>query len=222
MNRYRVWDLPVRLFHWSLVLLVLLQFGIAEWQWLDMQWHVRIGYAMLALLGFRLLWGCFGSDSARFGRFLRGPRAVRAYARTALQRTPAHAAGHNPLGGWSVLAMLACLAVQVISGLYTSDEIMTEGPLAAHASADWVEFMGDVHEVNKNVLLALIGLHLAAIAWHALGKREDLVSAMFSGRRRLPHDPGLRFAGVGRALGLLAICAGLVAALVYWAQGRLS
>lgn len=217
MNRYRVWDLPVRLFHWSLVLLVLLQFGIAEWQWLDMQWHVRIGYAMLALLGFRLLWGCFGSDSARFGRFLRGPRAVLAYARTALQRTPAHAAGHNPLGGWSVVAMLACLAVQVISGLYASDEIMTEGPLAARASADWVEFMGDVHAVNQYVLLGLIALHLAAIAWHALGRREALLGAMVTGRKALPADPGLRFAGAWRALVLLLVSAGATWALVYWA-----
>lgn len=222
MNRHKVWDLPVRAFHWSLALLVLLQWGTAEWEWLDMQWHARFGYAVLALLGFRLLWGFAGSTNARFVNFLRGPRKVLAYARTALRREPDHAAGHNPLGGWSVLALLACLAVQVVSGLFTSDDILAEGPLVARASADWVEFMGDVHEVNKNVLLALIGLHLAAIAWHALGKREDLVSAMFSGRRRLPHDPGLRFAGVGRALGLLAICAGLVAALVYWAQGRLS
>jgi len=217
VNRYRVWDLPIRLFHWSLALLVLLQFGIAEWQWLDMQWHVRLGYALLALLAFRVLWGCFGSDSARFSRFLFGPRAVLAYARTALQRTPAHAAGHNPLGGWSVLAMLACLAVQVISGLYTSDEIMTEGPLAARASADWVELMGDVHEANQYVLLGLIALHLAAIAWHALGRREALLSAMLTGRKALPTDPGLRFAGTWRALVLLLTSAGATWALVAWA-----
>lgn len=68
-----------------------------------------------------------------------------------MRREPDHAAGHNPLGGWSVLALLACLAVQVVSGLFTSDDILAEGPLVARASADWVEFMGDVHEVNKNV-----------------------------------------------------------------------
>lgn len=220
MNRYKVWDLPVRLFHWSVVLLVLLQWGTAEWEWLDMQWHTRFGYALLALLGFRLLWGFVGSDNARFANFLRGPRAVLAYARTALQRTPEHGAGHNPMGAWSVVALLACLVVQVVSGLYTSEDILAEGPLVAHASSDWVDFMGDVHETNKNVLLVLIGLHLAAIGWHALGKREDLVSAMFSGRKRLPEDPELRFAGVGRALVLLVVCAASVAALVYWAQGQ--
>lgn len=220
MTRYKVWDLPLRAFHWSLVLLVLLQWGTAQWEWLDMQWHARFGYALLALLGFRLLWGFVGSDSARFANFLRGPRAVLAHARTALQRRPEDAAGHNPLGGWSVVALLACLLVQAVSGLYTSDEILAQGPLVARAGSDWVDFMGDVHEINKNVLLGLIGLHLAAIAWHALGKREELVSAMFSGRRRLPRDPGLRFAGVGRALVLLVVCAGLVVALVYWAQGQ--
>jgi cytochrome b len=219
VTRYKVWDLPLRAFHWSLVLLVLLQWGTAQWEWLDMQWHTRFGYALLALLGFRLLWGFVGSDSARFANFLRGPRAVLAYARTAVRRSRWPGVGHNPLGAWSVVALLACLTLQAVSGLYTSDEILAEGPLVAHASSGWVEFMSDVHGINKNVLLGLIALHLAAVAWHALGKREELVSAMFSGRRRLPRDPGLRFAGVGRALVLLVVCAGLVVALVYWAQG---
>ena len=76
MNRHKVWDLPVRAFHWSLALLVLLQWGTAEWDWLDMQWHARFGYAVLALLGFRLLWGFVGSSNARFANFLRGPRKL--------------------------------------------------------------------------------------------------------------------------------------------------
>lgn len=221
MKRFRVWDLPLRLFHWSLALLLLLQWGIAEWEWLGMQWHLRLGYALLALLAFRLLWGVAGSENARFAHFLRGPRAVYAHARTLVQRVPAHSIGHNPLGGWSVVAMLAGVAVQLVSGLYSSDEIMHEGPLAARASARMVEFMTDVHEANKWVLLGLVALHLAAVAWHVLVKREDLVSAMLSGRKALPADPGLRFAAGWRALVLFALSAAAVTALVMWAQGRL-
>jgi cytochrome b len=108
----RVWDLPTRLFHWSLVALVVLQYATGQFHLLDMRWHYWFGYATLALLAFRVLWGFAGSQTSRFAEFLRGPGAVWRHVHAYLYTTPQSSIGHNPLGGWSVLAMLACLLLQ--------------------------------------------------------------------------------------------------------------
>ena len=126
-NRALVWDLPTRLFHWTLVLLVALQYASGEFGWLDLQWHVPAGYAALALLLFRAAWGFVGSDSARFAQFLRGPGAIRRYLRGG-QRV-VHT--HNPLGGWAALLMLLWLLAIALTGLASSDDIDVAGPLAA-------------------------------------------------------------------------------------------
>lgn len=214
LREYRLWDLPTRLFHWSLVLLVLLQWLTGEYELLPMRWHYLGGYAILALLLFRLLWGFLGSQSSRFASFVRGPLAVLRYARTIHHRAPENLAGHNPLGGWSVLALLACLLLQVVTGLFASDDVLVAGPFAASVSEDVSEFFTEVHEYNKIVLLALIGAHVLAVLWHLLGKRENLLAAMLTGRRALPEDPALRFAGVFRALVLFALSVAAVWALV--------
>ena len=183
LQEFRLWDLPTRVFHWTLVLLVLMQWLTGEYELLPMQWHYLGGYAILALLLFRLLWGFFGSQSSRFSSFLRSPLAVLRYARTIHHRAPENLAGHNPLGGWSVLALLACLLVQVGTGLFASDDVLVAGPFATSVSEDVSEWLTEVHEVNKNILLALIGAHVLAVLWHLLGKRENLVVTMFTGRR---------------------------------------
>jgi cytochrome b len=217
-QKFLLWDLPTRLFHWTLALLILLQWGTAEWHWLDMRWHFWFGYATLALLLFRLLWGVLGSDSARFSRFLRGPGAVLGYVRTLHRREPELLAGHNPLGGWSVLALLACVALQAITGLFSgeADEALY-GPLAGWLGDDAIEAITEVHEINKNALLALIAVHVLGVLWHLFVKRENLIGAMFGGRAMLREDPKLHFAGPGLALALAGICAGAVWALVAFA-----
>lgn len=106
----RVWDLPTRAFHWLLVLLVAVQYASGEFGWPSMEWHYRCGYATLALVAFRLAWGLFGSQTSRFSDFLRGPREALRYANALLRGGEAHRAGHNPLGGWSVLAEAFALA----------------------------------------------------------------------------------------------------------------
>lgn len=214
--RYRVWDGPVRLFHWLVVAIVLLQWASAEWNLLSMDWHFRLGYVMLGLVLWRVLWGFFGSENARFAHFLRGPAAVARYAPTVFERRPDAMPGHNPLGGWSVVALLAVLFLQAGSGLFSSDDIFRFGPLADRVSADTVDAMSDLHEGLTNVLLALIGLHLAAIGWHLVWKRENLIAPMITGRRAFAADPALRFAGWLRALALGALCAGIVWAIVVW------
>jgi cytochrome b len=127
-------------------------------------------------------------------------------------------AGHNPLGGWAVVALLAVLCAQAASGLFSSDDIFRFGPLAGRVSADTVDWMTDFHEALTNVLLALIALHLAAIGWHLIWKRENLIAPMITGRRTFAADPGLRFAGWLRALALGAMSGGIVWAIVAWGQ----
>ena len=212
----RVWDLPTRLFHWSLVALIAMQYATGEFHLLDMRWHFWFGYATLALLLFRVLWGFVGSQTSRFARFVRGPRAVLAHLRSQLSARPLASIGHNPLGGWSVLAMLACVALQSITGLFASDEIDTEGPLAAVVSERTAKLMTHLHEWNQNVLLALIALHVTVIALYYLVKHENLVLPMISGRRRVQIPEALRFASAWWALGLFIICAAVVGALIWW------
>jgi cytochrome b len=216
--RYRVWDGPVRLFHWLIVAIVLAQWASAEWNLLSMDWHFRLGYLMLGLVLWRVLWGFFGSENARFAHFLRGPAAVARYAPSTLERKPDAMAGHNPLGGWSVVALLLVLFLQAGSGLFSSDDIFLFGPLAERVSADTMDAMSGLHETLTNVLLALIALHLAAIAWHLVWKRENLIAAMITGRRAFAVDPALRFTGWLRALALGAVSGGVVWAIVAWGQ----
>lgn len=214
----RVWDLPTRLFHWILALLIAAQYATGEFHWLDMRWHFWFGYATLALLAFRLLWGFIGSQTSRFGAFVRGPRAVWQYLRAQMiGNSPAHI-GHNPLGGWSVLALLTSVAVQAVSGLFASDDIDTDGPLVAHVSNATVRAMTRVHVWNQNILLALIGLHIAAVLLYLLVKRENLIAPMISGVKPAGQAQGLRFASGWLALALLVLCAALVVMLVWLAD----
>lgn len=215
----KVWDLPTRVFHWLLAVLILLQYGTAEWHWLNMQWHVRFGYATLALLLFRVMWGFVGSQTSRFSDFVRGPRRAWAYTRDLLANKAGFNIGHNPLGGWSVLAMLACLLVQAITGLFTSNRRHTEfGPWAAHVPEAWVRSLTEVHQINQNVLLILIGIHVAVVLGYWIGKDENLIGPMLHGRKPLAPMAPLRFVSLGRALGIAAL-AGFVVWVIVMAAG---
>jgi cytochrome b len=214
----RVWDAPTRLFHWALVVLILMQFLTGKFDLLDMDWHFRFGYATLALVVFRVLWGLFGSQTSRFSEFVRGPSAVVAYLRALPSAHVQDRAGHNPLGGWSVLALLSSVAVQALSGLFASDDLDNAGPLAAHVSERTVRLMTRVHNWNENLLLGLIAVHVAAIVLYLLLRRDNLIAPMLGGRKRLAEAVPLRFASTWRALVLLLISTAAVAALV-WAAG---
>jgi cytochrome b len=213
-DTYRVWDLPIRLFHWALVILIALQWASAEFNLLSMDWHFRIGYAILGLLLFRIAWGFVGSQSARFGQFLAGPRRITAYLPRALLREADADPGHNPLGAWSAIALIGVVLAQAITGLFSSDDIALFGPLAERVDGKVMDWMTDMHELLPDVLIALVVLHLLAVTYHALWKRENLIGAMFSGRKRLPADPQLRFAGAGLAWTIAIAAAGVVWAIV--------
>jgi cytochrome b len=181
-----------------------------------MAWHYRFGYATLALLVFRVLWGFAGSQTSRFADFLRSPRFLLRYVADLARGRVMRAPGHNPLGGWSVMLMLASVALQAISGLFSSDDISEEGPLVARVSDATVALMTRIHHLNRYALLLLIALHVGAIALHYAIRNENLVAPMLHGRARFERARTLRFVSSWRALGLLALGAGAVWALLVW------
>ena len=216
-GRVRVWDLPTRIFHWSLAALLVFSFATGKIGGTWMDWHLKSGYCILALLVFRLAWGFLGSRTARFAGFLRGPRAALEFARATLGGRHPVTVGHNPLGGWMVLLMLAALAVQAITGLFADDEISTQGPLAAKVSNALVSRMTALHYYFGWVVVALVALHVAAVAVYQWAWKVDLLGPMMHGWKTVP--PELRApepAGAsGRLAGiLLAIAAFVVYALV--------
>jgi cytochrome b len=201
-----VWDIPVRLFHWTLVLLIAFSWLSGEMDW--MAWHMYSGYAVLTLVLFRILWGFVGSTHARFGDFIYGPRALFGYIKTLPSRTAAKFAGHNPLGGLSVVLILLCVLAQAGTGLFANDDIINEGPLFKYVSKELSDWLTSIHKYNFNVLLALIGLHIAAVLYYLIWKSENLVKPMFTGRKHLPAGaaPAL-MRSTGLAVVLLAVCA---------------
>lgn len=180
MRQIRVWDLAVRIFHWSLVGLVALAWITAETGLTDI--HSWCGYAILTLVLFRILWGLAGSDNARFGRFLCAPAAVRDYLLAVRRGRAPHYDTHNPLGGWGVVALLVLLLIQVGTGLFANDEVLFEGPFVPWVGSDGSEWLTEIHEANFNLLLALVIVHVAAVALHEL-RGERLVLAMWHGRK---------------------------------------
>lgn len=182
----RVWDVPVRLFHWLLVLLIIVMFvtGKLGGNWLE--WHKRAGFSVLGLITFRILWGFIGSHHARFVNFLRGPEAVLAYIKCATRKDSPHHVGHNPLGALSVVTMLGVLLLQALMGLFANDDLMLEGPFAHLVSKAVSDQMTTLHKLNSTLILILIGVHLAAVAFAFFYKKENLVKAMVTGDKMLP------------------------------------
>jgi cytochrome b len=184
--KQRIWDLPIRLFHWTLAALIGLSWWSAE-EHKDAL-HLWSGMAILTLLLFRILWGFFGSSTARFSSFVRGPASVFAYLRGQWRGI-----GHTPLGALSVLALLLVLALQVGLGLVAQDEDgLMAGPLANLVGLSTSEAATELHESLFNILLALIALHIAAIAYYRLFRRKDLVTPMITGRGHTDTDDGMR------------------------------
>lgn len=206
--RARLWDGPTRLVHWLLVALLLFSWWASEDH---LNWHRWSGYTILGLLVFRIIWGFVGARSAKFSSFVKGPRATLAYARTLPQRSPTDAPGHNPLGAWSVLAILASLAVQVTTGLFTVDiDAFEAGPLSHLVSFDLGRQFAEWHELSFRVLQVLVALHVIAVVFYLVYKGTNLIGPMITGRRRFAADPSLAFAPWWRAA-VVAILAAVFA-----------
>ena len=211
----KIWDLPTRLCHWSLVALVAMSWWSGEQGSEAFDYHQWSGYGILSLLLFRLAWGVVGGEYSRFAQFVHGPRRVLCAVRDLLTPTPLAQPGHNPLGGWMVVALLIGLTVQTVTGLFANDDIMNEGPLMAWVDKDLSDTLSGVHTINFVVLLSLISVHVVAIVYHRLRKGEHLTLAMITGRRMLPGaPPTVRTASPWLAAVLLALSAGMVAVLI--------
>jgi len=182
-----VWDLPTRLFHWLLVLAVAGAVISGMLGGLAMIWHARAGIVVLALVVFRLAWGFAGNRQARFADFVAGPAAVIDYAKTLLSGKARPWLGHNPMGGWSILAMLAALLVQAGTGLFANDDIFLQGPLADRVGQAASTLLTRVHLLNRWVLVSLICLHLTAVAFYFIIKKENLIAPMLTGFKRWPE-----------------------------------
>lgn len=222
MNKVRVWDLPTRVFHWSLVLCFVGLVVTGELAGEAMVWHFRLGYCVLTLLLFRLMWGWVGGHWSRFATFVASPRTILRYLRGIL--SPEHSVGHNPLGSLSVLALLFFALLQVSTGLFSDDEIATAGPLAKMAASHWVSTATFYHtQVGKLILIFLVMLHIAAILFYWLKKGNNLVPAMLHGDKVLSgqfessrDDAGTRIL----AAVILGVCASAVVYMVRWAASN--
>jgi cytochrome b len=182
-----VWDLPVRITHWLFVACVAVSWWTAEQRL--MEWHRYSGYTMLGLLVFRIYWGIAGSSTARFTSFVSGPRGVLNHLR--LQREQrSRVVGHTPLGSWSVVAMLLAMATQATLGLFATDiDGLESGPLSHLVSFDAGRAFAEAHELSFDVLIALVALHVTAVLFYLLYDRDNLLSAMLSGRKRIDGEP---------------------------------
>ncbi len=181
-----VWDAFVRCFHWTLVTLFTISVvsGEVGGEWIA--WHMRSGYAILALVVFRLIWGFVGGEYARFTSFLTGPVRSFKFAKGLLGKSHQPVIGHNPVGGWMVVVLLVLLATQAVLGLFSNDEIATTGPLARYVSEETSLTLMSRHRTIGDVLLILVGVHIAAVLFHVFVKKDGILRAMFSGRKALP------------------------------------
>jgi len=170
-----LWDIPTRIFHWLIICCLPIAWWSAEEQRFDV--HQWTGYTVLVLVSSRVVWGFIGSRHSRFTDFVVGPARVRAY----LRGQGSSSAGHNPLGGWSVLSLLSLLLAQAVSGLFNSDDVLFSGPLYYWADSNFRDAMGVVHDVAFNGLVALVCLHVVAVLYHQVKRKEKLLQAMLRG-----------------------------------------
>jgi cytochrome b len=208
-----VWDLPVRLTHWIIALAVAgswaTHYAGVEW----FEWHRRCGYTALVLVAFRVAWGFVGTRHARFASFLRGPRAIADYLRGRTSAT----VGHNPLGALGVVALLGTLLLQAGTGLFANDEIMNAGPFYGWIDPGFSNRITGLHRSGSELLLVLIGLHVAAVAWHVAVRREPLLRAMITGTRpaaQVPAGEAIDGSRAGLAIVIVAVLAALLALAV--------
>jgi cytochrome b len=207
----QVWDAPVRLFHWAIVILILVSWLSADQGY--MRVHLWSGLTLLALLIFRLVWGLIGSTTARFRDFLHPPRAVLAYLRSLAGANKALFAGHNPAGGLMVLGLIAVLLLQAVTGLFSNDGLRLHGPLALLISEEASTEITGLHGTIFNVILVLVWLHVVAVGFYLFVKGDNLIFPMLTGKKKRAHVPegwSIKLAHPLMALLVLMAAAGLV------------
>lgn len=225
-KKVKLWDFPVRLFHWALVIAIVTAWWTNRQVMIDI--HAIAGYSVLALVIFRIIWGFVGSSNARFASFLAGPGKVLGYATKIPNGTMADLtyAGHNPAGGWMVILLILLVGIQAVSGLFASEDtfLFFDGPLVAYVSSDVASLMNWIHHTNINLIYGAVGLHVFAALFYLVVKRENLIGAMVTGTRKVPESLADRFAKISFAspilgVGILAVCGAVVWIGVTLARG---
>jgi len=213
MNQLLIWDFPIRFFHWSLVFLMVGLFytGFTG----EMVWHFRLAYVVLTLIFFRIFLGFFGSTYARFNSFLFNPLEIFTYFKNLFNpQTEKHYLGHNPLGGLSVIVLLSLILVQGISGLFTTDDIASEGALYSLVSSKTASFFTTFHKTNFNLIIAMVLIHISAIYFYLFYKKENLIKPMITGYKMTKETPILKPVKMWVALIFLLISTLLVVIIV--------
>ncbi|MDO1509128.1 MULTISPECIES: cytochrome b/b6 domain-containing protein [unclassified Neisseria] len=210
-QKLKVWDLPTRIFHWTLVLAIAFMWYSAETGGNMLLWHLRVGLLILGLAVFRVCWGLWGSDTSRFAGFVRGPAQIKRYIRGEI--TENEQPGHNPLGALMVLALLGAVLFQVTTGLFSPDEntFDNNGYLNALISEDTGSAIRKIHITFFNILLGLAAVHVATILLYRFVKKHNLITPMITGYKYLEGKlPVLKFAGAGKFIAAVAVAAAVV------------
>ena len=212
MKKLLVWDLPVRLFHWLLVAGLVGQWITAELLDDAMDLHFYIGYFLLGLIIFRILWGIAGTRYARFVDFVKGPVKTFQYAQALAKRNPPSYTGHNPVGGLMVMATLLVVGLQAISGLFITDDVFANGPYYGQVSQETEKLMGWLHHNLFDLIMAIAAIHIVAILFYQIILQYDLVKPMLTGKKNVEESQAISHSKILLAIILVAI----VAAFVYW------
>lgn len=216
MKKIKIWDSPTRLFHWALVINL-----VAAWYTIEnrmIELHEIAGHTLIALLVFRVCWGFVGSTTARFSHFIIHPISAIDYLMKSLKLKAHHKIGHNPAGGWMVIVMMLVIAFQLVSGLFANDDLGFSGALSDNVSKELSDTITQLHGINFDLLIAIIWVHLVAVFFYVLVKKDNLIEAMVTGNKILPFNPTkrLRFVSVYVALAIFLISAAMSGYLYWW------
>lgn len=211
----KIWDLPTRIFHWTLVFGMGFLWLSAELGGLWMDWHMQAGILMLALIIFRIIWGFVGSDTSRFSSFIKSPAHSIHHLKELKDGGTAYYAGHNPLGAWMVVFLLVGILLQALSGLFVSDDILVEGPLYGLVAESTAGALTGFHHIWFNILLLAAVVHIFTLGFYKIRKRTNLIKAMVSGSadwpvEQQPMPAHLSFKSPWLALSIFIVVYGLV------------
>ena len=221
----KVWDLPVRIFHWSLVVLFITAYVTNSLGSDYFIYHLWSGYALIVLVIFRIVWGVVGTYHARFTHFLKNPITTAQYALSLFKKKEKYYLGHNPLGAVMVVILLIATLVQAITGLFTNDEIFNVGPLYAYIDDELSLQLTSLHRQLFYWILGAISLHILAVIFHVLFKRDNIIKAMFTGKKNLPStgetnsqatdaQVSISSSKIGLAIVILIVLAAILAAVI--------
>ena len=223
-SKVRAWDLPTRVFHWLLALLIVSAVLTRKFGGIELYWHKLNGYAVLTLLVYRVIWGFIGGSTARFSAFIHSPWRAMCYGGDILLRRSRRYLGHNPLGGWMVLALLGVLAFQTLTGLFANDDALAEGPLVGLVSYDMSGYLSTLHRMGIKIVAGLVAVHIAVNLAYRFWKKEDLITPMLTGMKKRDYYQDqfeARFGSPWLALICLLLAAGIVVGSIKLLGGRL-